>query len=95
MKKELVLVEAVSMFRIRYVVEVPEGQKDWALDTVVMQEATEFSQKHIDEAIVSHRVVSPDEVLALCDEDNDYASSWTNENKFQTFVTAWKENESN
>lgn len=92
--KQLVLVETVSMFRMRYVVEVPVGIDDfgndktlWALDTVVMGDAKEFSQKHLDETIVSHRVVSMDEALALCDEDNDYTASWPTEKKIETFFT--------
>ena len=64
--KELVLVETVSTFRIRYVVEVPKGEKDWALDTVVMKDAKEFSQSYLDEIIVSHRVVSKEEALSMC-----------------------------
>lgn len=96
--KQLVLVEAVSMFRMRYVVEVPVGIDDygndktlWALDTVVMGDAKEFSQKHLDETIVSHRVVSMDEALALCDEDNDYTASWPTEKKIENFFTSDKE----
>lgn len=96
--KQLVLVETVSMFRMRYVVEVPVGVDDygndktlWALDTVVMEDAKEFSQKHLDETIVSHRVVSMDEALALCDEDNDYTASWPTEKKIETFFTPDKE----
>ncbi len=91
---QLVLVETVSMFRMRYMVEVPVGIDDfgndktlWALDTVVMGDAKEFSQKHLDETIVSHRVVSMDEALALCDEDNDYTASWPTEKKIETFFT--------
>ena len=90
-KTEFVLVECVSMFRERYVVEVPKGHAEWALDTVVMQEAKEFSQEHIGENIISHRVVSKEEVLALCDIDNDYAKRWSDEHKFETFVTKVKE----
>lgn len=89
-KKEsmLVLVETVSTFRHRYVVEVPAGgNSEWALDSVVMQEASEFSQKHLDETIVSHRVVSEEEALILCDEDNEYASSWSKENKIKAFFS--------
>jgi hypothetical protein len=85
--KELVLVETVSTFRLRYVVEVPKGEKDWALDTVVIKEAKEFSQSYLDEIIVSHRVVSKEEALSMCDEDNTYASSWTEEQKVKTFFT--------
>jgi hypothetical protein len=88
---ELVLVECVSTYRMRYVVEVPKGNTIWALDTITMNEADEFSQEHIGEQIVSHRVVSEDEVIALCDVDNHYCSSWTREKKLETFVTEWKE----
>ena len=90
-KKQLVLVECISMFRQRYVVEVPAGKSEWALDTVVMQEAKEFSQEHIGENIVSHRVMTEEEVLALCDSDNDYAKRWSDDYKFDTFVTKVKE----
>ena len=83
-----VLVECVSTFRQRYMVEVPVGTDDlgkdktlWALDTVTMEEAKEFSQEHIGEQIVSHRVVSKKEALELCDQDNDYTKSWDKELK--------------
>ena len=97
---QFVLVETVSMFRERYVVEVPTGIDDfgkdkalWALDTVTMEEATEFSQKHLGETITSHRVLSHDELIKLCDEDNDYAKDWEESQKFEVFVTGWKGNE--
>jgi hypothetical protein len=93
-----VLVEAVSTFRMRYMVEVPIGTDDygkdkseWALDTVTMQEATEFSQDHLGEQIVSHRILSKEEALALCDKDNDYTKSWAEEQKVNTFFTQWEE----
>jgi bifunctional ADP-heptose synthase (sugar kinase/adenylyltransferase) len=92
---QLVLVECVSMFRMRYLVEVPIGtdnyghdKKEWALDTVSMEEAKEFSQQHIGETIVSSRVVSKEEALTLCDHDNDYASSWPEEKKIEQFFTS-------
>ncbi len=88
---EWVLVEAVSMFRMRYMVEVPKGKSEYALDTVVMNEAVEFSQKHLDETIVSHRVVSKKEALALSDEDNDYTKDWSKDKKVEAFFTPWKE----
>jgi hypothetical protein len=97
-KTQLVLVETVSMFRMRYVVEVPVGTDDynndkslWALDTVTMNEAQEFSQEHLSETIVSHRVVTKKEALALCDIDNDYTKSWSKDKKIETFFTPWKE----
>jgi len=97
-EKQWVLVEAVSTFRTRYMVEVPVGideqgndKAKWALDTVVMGEAKEFSQEHLGEQIVSHRVVTKKEALALCDVDNDYATEWEKELKMKNFFTTWEE----
>ena len=91
---QLVLVECVSTFRQRYMVEVPVGTDDygndktlWALDTVTMQEAKEFSQEYLGEQIVSHRVVTYDEALSLCNKDNDYVASWDTETKVKNFFT--------
>jgi bifunctional DNA-binding transcriptional regulator/antitoxin component of YhaV-PrlF toxin-antitoxin module len=101
-KKETqwVLVEAVSTFRMRYMVEVPVGTDDfgkdkslWALDTVTMNDAKEFSQEHLGEQIVSHRVVTKEEALILCDKDNDYAMSWDNNHKVNVFFTTLAEQE--
>jgi len=89
---EWVLVETVSQFRERYMVEVPIGKQLWALDTVVMNEAKEFSQEHLGETIVSHRVVSVEEALSMCDRDNAYCSSWSDDKKINTFFTKEGEN---
>jgi hypothetical protein len=93
-----VLVETVSTFRERYMVEVPVGvdrygkdKADWALDTVTLEEAKEFSQEHLGETIVSHRVVTKEDALAMCDKDNDYARVWNDELKIQTFFTTMAE----
>jgi hypothetical protein len=53
-----------------------------------MQEAKEFSQKDLGEVIVSHRVVSEEEALALCREDNDYVSSWDDDKLKKSFFHA-------
>lgn len=99
-KTQLVLVECISQFRHRYVVEVPVGTDDygndkatWALDTVVAEKAKEFSQQHLGETIVSHRVISHEDVLKLCDEDNDYATGWNTDKKLKAFVTSWVDQE--
>ena len=84
---EWVLVETVSQFRQRYVCEVPKGKAEWALDNVTLEEANEFSQKSLGETIFSHRVISKEEALILCDEDNDYSVSWDDEQKVETFFT--------
>ena len=90
-----VLVETVSTFRERYMVEVPVGidrygkdKADWALDTVTLEEAKEFSQEHLGETIVSHRVVTKEEAMALCDKDNAYCKAWSEEMKMNSFFTS-------
>lgn len=97
-KTQWVLVETVSTFRNRYLVEVPIGiddyghdKKDWALDTVTAEEAKEFSQEYLGEHIVSHRVITKQEGLALCDEDNDYAKNWNDDLKINTFFTKYED----
>jgi hypothetical protein len=87
-KKVWVLVETVSMFRQRYMVEAPADHPEYALDDVTMETPKEFSQKHIGETIVSHRVMpSVHEALALCDVDNDYCCGWTVDQKLKAFFT--------
>lgn len=75
------LVDTISMFRIRYVVDcLEEGH---AMDTVACEEADEFSQKHISESITSVREIDDTEYLRVFDEDNDYLKSWSEEQKFK------------
>ena len=85
---EWVLVETISQFRQRYVVEVPKGKSEYALDTVTMDEAKEFSQKHLGETIVSHRVISEKDALDLFDEDNDYLKDWNDDKKMECGFTS-------
>ena len=93
-----VLVETISTFRERYMVEVPVGidrygkdKADWALDTVTLEEAKEFSQEHLGETIVSHRVVTKEEAMSLCDKDNAYCKAWSEEMKMNSFFTTMAE----
>jgi len=78
MEKKLYLVETVSMFRMRYVIEARE--EGHATDEFVMEigqeDFHEFSQHHMDEVIVSTRELSAKEYLELFDKDNDYLKSW-------------------
>jgi hypothetical protein len=87
-EKVWVLVETVSTFRMRYMIEAPIDHPEYALDDVTMQTAKEFSQQWIGEQIVSHRVMnSRMTALQLCDEDNHYCSKWTEEQKMNAFFT--------
>jgi hypothetical protein len=89
MEKKLYLVETISFFRQRYVIEALEASH--AEDEVVMTmhdgSITEFSQKHIDENITSTREISVDEYLKLFDQDNDYLSNWSVSQKMQSINT--------
>jgi antitoxin component of MazEF toxin-antitoxin module len=89
---EWVLVECISQFRHRYMVEVPAGKAEYALDTVTMNEAKEMSQHHLGEVIISHRVVTEDEAIAQAYEDNDYLVSWSEEQIKKNLFTHWEKN---
>jgi hypothetical protein len=83
-----VLVDAISMFRQRYAIAVPdelsdEKAKEWASDTVVCEDAEEFSQLHLDETISSTRILSKEELLTQFDEDNDYLQNWSDDQKLR------------
>jgi len=78
------LVETVSVFRMRYVVEANNASD--AKDEVTMNDdgkLREFSQMHVDEMITSTREIDRAEYLRLFDEDNDYLRGWEEEQKLQ------------
>lgn len=86
-KTEWVLVETIHSFRMRYMVEVPKGKSEHAIAKVAADEVKEFSQEFIGEQILSHRIVTEKEALELCDIDNSYVKSWTDEQKIDSFFT--------
>jgi hypothetical protein len=86
-EKKLYLVETVSMFKMQYVIEA-KSEAD-ALDEVTMKITgdpsnwEEFSQKHLDEIIVSSRKIKMKQFKKLFDKENGYLSSWTDEQKIR------------
>jgi hypothetical protein len=81
---KLVLVDAISTFHVRYVVETSDDEVDQAITAVKLGKVQdEFSQKHLGETVISQRVVSVDEYLELFDKDNDYLKTWTPEQKMR------------
>ena len=78
MDKKLYMVETVSIFRMRYVVEAREAEH--AEDEVVMRltsdDFKEFSQHHVDECITSTRQISATDFMDMFDKDNDYLAEW-------------------
>jgi hypothetical protein len=76
------LVETVSVFRMRYVVEAKNASD--ARDEVTMNLGDNFhemSQVHLDEMISSTREIDTAEYLRMFDEDNVYMKDWTEEQK--------------
>lgn len=97
MEKKLYLVETVSMFRMRYVIEAKDPTH--AEDEVVCNtgDLVEFSQKHIDECIISTRELTQEEYIKLFNGDNDYLASWEQEQKLKMInrIDYEEENSSN
>ncbi len=91
---EWVLVDTISQYRMRYLVEVPAGKTEYALDTVSFEEAKEFSQEWLGETITSHRVVTEEEAYRVFHEDTrDFFSSWTEETIKRNHFTFWVEDD--
>jgi hypothetical protein len=91
-----VLVDTVLQYRMRYVIEVPDNHNDnaypcsaeqWAADTVTSEEMKEFSQMYLGETILSTRELAKEEIVPLCDKENQYCQSWSDEKKLDVFVT--------
>ena len=78
------LVETVSVFRMRYVVEAKNASD--AKDEVTMSmgdDFKEFSQLHVDQMITSTREIDTAEYVLLLDEDNVYLKDWDEDQKLQ------------
>jgi hypothetical protein len=78
MNNKLYLVETVSFFRMRYVVEAreatdAEGEVTMRLGT---EDLKEFSQHHVNECITSTREISATDFMNMFDKDNDYLAEW-------------------
>jgi hypothetical protein len=76
---KLYLVDAVSSFRNSYVIRCKE--ESHAADTVVLEEAEEFSQEWLGETISRVREITEEEYLVLFDKDNQYLKTWNDEQK--------------
>jgi hypothetical protein len=74
------LVETISQFRMRYVVECNDITH--AQDSVVCEEASDMSQHNLGEVIVSSREINNEEYIRIFDEDNDCLKDWDEDQKF-------------
>jgi hypothetical protein len=76
------LVETISMFRMRYVIEAENVEHAKDEVTMNVEELAEFSQHHVDEVITSSREIDDTEYLRQFDKDNEYLKDWTEGQKF-------------
>jgi hypothetical protein len=83
------LVEAISQYRMVYVIETENA--NWAEDTVAAEEAEEFGQQWLGETILSSREIDDAEAIRVHDEMNDYLKSWTPEMKLARIHKVVKE----
>lgn len=100
-----VMIDTVSMFRMRYVVEVPDNvenenwkydctPEEYAMDTVTCEEAKEFTQYHIGENIVSTREVTLEEAIAQYRKDEPtLGEAWDDEIIIRNAITPIGHNE--
>ena len=91
------VVTAISQFRMRYVVPVENIKdengnvhKEWAMDSVAMQEIKEFSQEHLGEVILDVVEENEEQVLTRFDEENTYLKQWDKDVKIK-YIKNWKE----
>lgn len=78
------MVETLSQFRHRYVVEISDdaSMDDASYYVLNYSDVEEMSQLHLGELDLSTREITKEEYLKLFNEDNDYLSEWSDEKKF-------------
>ena len=79
-----VMVDAVSMFKMKYCIEVPDEIEDKdLLDHVEKQvsagDTLEFTQRHMGETVENYTIVTKDEILEQFRSEEPYFASWEDE----------------
>jgi len=82
---KLVMVETLSQFRHRYVVEVSDEAFNFEASNHVLynDDAKEMSQYHLGEIVLSTREITKEEYIKLFNQDNDYLVGWLEESKLK------------
>ena len=97
------MVETISMFKIKYCVEVPDDVEEgayptspinYAMDTVVCNEAKEFTQKYLEEVISDANEVTLEEAIAQYRKDEPtLGEAWDDETIIKNHITPVGKNE--
>jgi hypothetical protein len=94
---KLVMIDTISQHLIRFVVELEDNEPDQNAEDILVDHIEtdasfhEFSQAHLGNVILSKREISKEDYLRLFDEDNDYLSSWSEDQKLK-FINKSQEN---
>jgi len=83
-----VMVNAVSMFNMKYVIEVPDEVEDKdLLDHVKKQvdeeNTKEFTQRHMGETVSNYDVVTQQDILDTFRNEEPYFAEWSDEKILQ------------
>ena len=83
-----VMVNAVSMFNMKYVIEVPdEIESCYLLDYVEKQvkaeNTKEFTQRHMGETVSNYDVVTKQQILDAFRAEEPYFAEWSDERIMQ------------
>ena len=84
MKKQLFLIESISLFQIKNVIEASDEQEAKNIFNNLIDDSDfkEFSQKHLGVTLSSITSINSEkEYFKLFDKDNDYLKYWSNEQK--------------
>lgn len=81
MVKKLVLVEAISQYRMTYVMEVEDDIAHARAVITKGEVIEEMCQEWLGETIFSHQEITDEEYLKIFNERNDYLETWTDEQK--------------
>lgn len=86
-----VMVDAISQFRMRYVVEVPDdalcGPIEYAEDSVTCEDTQEFTQKYLGETIIDSREITLEEAIEQFRREEPEFSGWTDDTIVKNAIT--------
>ena len=83
-----VMVNAISMFNMKYCIEVPDEVEDKDLldhveKQVSAENTKEFTQRHMGETVSNYSIVTQDEILEEFRSEEPYFAEWPDERIMQ------------
>jgi hypothetical protein len=95
------MVDAISQFRMRYVIEVPDDcevediengkygctAEEYAMDSVTCEQTREYTQKHLGETIVSTREVTLEEAIEQYRKEEPLFGQWEDDTIIRNHIT--------